>query len=273
MGYGAIVRDSFFLNLAQVWTFNGGAWGVNGLLLQGNFIQGGNSTTNAVEFANTNAGGDRSNIFRDNIIEMSYSGGLALTHNYLCAFNLHNAFANLFEGNEAYDGDSQATLFCGDSTATGNNIMKSNYLDQALGMKYTNSTWSDNNYMPYRSINFSFDGGGSGLVAPITRCQTISFGGAINKFSMTADQTGSASVQVLAVPFGSYTGPTSATDISGGGEAMTSAVKLADTTLTGWSYGINASSFLSANTVVCFKLNSATTVNWISGSVQVLEGR
>ena len=61
--------------------------------------------------------------------------------------------------------------------------------------------------MPWRTVPFFFDGGGRALSGTTTRCGLVPFGGLINRFSMAADQTGSATVTVKAVALGSYTGP------------------------------------------------------------------
>ena len=77
------------------------------------------------------------------------------------------------------------------------------------------SNWDENNYMPWRTVPFFFDGGGSALTGTITRCTLVPFGRIINRFSMLADQSGSAKLTVKAVAMGSIPGrarqPTSAT--------------------------------------------------------------
>jgi hypothetical protein len=89
---------------------------------------------------------------------------------------------------------------------------------------------------------------------------------------MAADQTGSATVTVKAVTLGSFTGPGSATDISNGGEVMTNAAKLQDTTLAGWTYAGGVTS-LPPNTMLCFTLTNPSAVTSLAGNVQVWEGR
>lgn len=115
----------------------------------------------------------------------------------------------------------------------------------------------------YRSVVGFFDGGGAALSGTTTRCQQVNFGGTINEFSMVADQSGNATVTVLAISFGSYTGPGSAVDISNGGETMTGAVSKQDSTLTGWTTS------LAANTVVCFSLSSPATITWLNANIRV----
>ena len=121
--------------------------------------------------------------------------------------------------------------------------------------------------MPWRTIPFFFDGGGSALSGTITRCTSITFGGVINKFFVQADQSGSATITVKTVASGSYTGPGSASDISNGGEAMANVITKSDTTLAGWMTA------LAPDTTVCISLSNPSTATWLSGYVRVQEGR
>jgi hypothetical protein len=75
------------------------------------------------------------------------------------------------------------------------------------GATFADANWSANNNMPWRTIPFFFDGGGSALSGTITRCTPITFGGVVNKFFVQADQSGSATITVKTVASGSYTGP------------------------------------------------------------------
>jgi hypothetical protein len=131
----------------------------------------------------------------------------------------------------------------------------------------TDANWPVNNYMPYRTIPFFFDGGGSALSASTTRCGLISFGGQINQFTMAADQAGTARVTVKAVDLASYSGPNSAVDISNGGELLSGAVVKQDKTLTSWN------KMLAPNGMVCFTLDNPANITWVGGALQVWEGR
>jgi hypothetical protein len=195
---------------------------------------------------------------------------------YACGVNLHNAMQNQIVANQFWDGDANTYAVCGDSTATQNNFEKTNFVDGG-GTRITNASWSVKNYMPYRSIGFSFDGGGSPLSGTTTRCTLAKVGGTITQFEMVADQPGTGTVTVKAVALGSYTGPASATDISSGGEALGGAIYKVDTTLTGWSY-LARNSYVGQivepnNTMVCFTLSNPGTITWLNGSISVWEGR
>lgn len=113
-----------------------------------------------------------------------------------------------------------------------------------------------------RTIGVSFDGGG-GVVAASTRCEQVNYAGTIQQFTMIGDVSGTATITVKTVAFASYTGPASASDISSGGETMTTAISKQDSTLSGWTTS------LSANTVVCFALTSPSTVTWLAANIKV----
>lgn len=113
-----------------------------------------------------------------------------------------------------------------------------------------------------RTVGAFFDGGGSAVTA-ITRCRVVDYGGTIQSFTMIGDQSGTATVTVKTVAFGSYTGPASTSDISNGGETVTTAVKLQDTTLTGWT-----TSF-SSNTAVCFVLSAPSGFTWLEAHFKI----
>lgn len=114
-----------------------------------------------------------------------------------------------------------------------------------------------------REINAVFDGAGSALSGTTRRCKLVNFAGTIQGITLLADQSGSATVKVLTVAYASYTGPASASDISNGGEALSSATKLQDTTLTSWTTS------LSAGSAVCIEISSPSTITWLSASVKV----
>jgi hypothetical protein len=114
-----------------------------------------------------------------------------------------------------------------------------------------------------RQVLISFDGSGTALSGTLTRCQTVEFGGAIQKINIVGDLAGSGRFKVLSVPFSSYTGPASASDISNGGELISSGYALQDSTLTGWTTA------LSAGSVICGQLSSESTATWWAITLQV----
>jgi hypothetical protein len=271
-GYGTVIESNTFARLARAVVFQGN---VNDVKVLNNYVSGSGNTTTPVSAAfEAVTGGstsNRSNTLRGNLIEGSaviggWYNGASGTKSYACGIKLTNSTNWVIDGNSFYDGYSGAAFLCGSSSATNNNVTKTNYLD-TTGATFTDSNWSSNNYMPWRTVNFNFDGGGSALSGTTTRCSPVPFGGYINQFSMQADQTGNATVTVKTVAMGSYTGPGSASDISNGGETMSSASSKTDTTLTGWSRTI------APQTEVCVSLSSPSTVTWVSGSIQVWEGK
>ena len=274
-GYESSISDNAFLNMGIAVLMQSA---VNGSTVARNWIYGGNGTTPVaaaidIQGYGVNTGGyqsSRSNKIVGNVIEVG--GYPTPAASYTCAIRLHNAWFTQIDHNDVYDGGSATYFLCGDSTAAWSNVTRSNYVDSDT--IYTNATWSTSNYMPFRTVAFFFDGGGSALSGTTTRCTLVPFGGNINQFSMAADQSGSATVTVKAVAFGSYTGPASATDISNGGESMASVSKQ-DVALTGWTYAGNkpAAGPLPPNTMVCFSLSSPATITWLSGNIQILEGR
>jgi hypothetical protein len=264
-GYGTVIRDGRFLGMARAIV---GQSQVNGVVIDSNYIQGGNTTTPvdaAIALIGFSTGGsaNRGNQVRNNLIEQGNVS--ANSHLYRCGIRLLNAQQNSFAGNQFWDGDSTTYAFCGQQSAVQNVIDKSNFLDGAGN--FTDANWASNNYMPWRTIPFFFDGGGGPLTGTVTRCGLVSFGGQITTFSMAADLVGSARVTVKTAPFETYTGPASATDISNGGELLSAAVKLQDGTLTNWNKTVLP------NTMMCFTLSSPAGINWVGGAVQVWEGR
>jgi hypothetical protein len=115
-----------------------------------------------------------------------------------------------------------------------------------------------------RDIPIVFDGGGSALSGTISRCRVVDFAGSIVGVSLLADQSGSATVDILTVTYASYTGAASASSITASDTpALSTAVKYQDTTLTGWT------TTLAAGTVVCGKMTSPTTVTWLEMTLEV----
>jgi hypothetical protein len=115
-----------------------------------------------------------------------------------------------------------------------------------------------------RTIGATFVNGGAALTGSTTSCTVVYFAGTIQQVDLIADQSGSATVDVQTVAFGSYTGPGSASSITAADTpALSSAVKFSDSTLTGWTTGV------AANSVFCFVLSSPTTVTYVEAVLKV----
>jgi hypothetical protein len=266
-GYGTVIRDSRFANIARMAVLQSSA---NGIVIDSNYYQGGNITTPVPTVIDIPGGSinARMNQITNNLIELGNFDTGYNTHMASCAFRLGNAMNNSFRGNQVWDGDTSTFAFCNSDAARNkqNAIDKSNLVD-SNGTRLTDSTWPANNYMPYRTIPFFFDGGGVPLSGTVTRCAPVSFGGQINQFVMAADQAGSGRIMVKTVGLGSYTGAASASDISNGGEFLSGASALQDSTLANWNTN------LTPNSMVCFTLSTPAGLNWISGYIQVWEGK
>lgn len=111
---------------------------------------------------------------------------------------------------------------------------------------------------PIRRIaGYVFDGAGSPLSGTLDACVDVPAAALITGVTLLGDQSGSVTVDVKTVAYGSYTGPGSASSITASAvPALSSAVKYQDTTLTGWTTTV------AANTIMCFHLTSPTTVTW-----------
>lgn len=262
IGYGSVIRFAKFMGLARAWKLGNAS---NGTVFDSNSIGGGNGTTPVDEMVLIQ-GNARANQFVNNLMEF-WDGGQPTHHiTYQCGFKIFDGQHNSFRGNQFWDGDGTTRPFCaGNSLAVQNMIDKSNFVDGGTG-PLTNTTWPADNYMPYRSVSFFFDGGGAPLTA-ITRCTPIRIGGQIVQFTMSADQTSTGKITVKAVSSATYTGPGSAADISNGGEQLTSGVFLQDNTLTSWN------TIIAPNTMVCFALSSPSGMTWAAGNIQIWEGR
>jgi hypothetical protein len=140
------------------------------------------------------------------------------------------------------------------------NQVGSTYQWNALGGSGSGPTSNQN----LRSIGAVFDGGGSALSGTIVRCTPVNYSGTITGVTLSADVSGSVTVDVKMVAYSSYTGPSSASTITASDTpALSSAAKYQDTTLTGWS------TTLAANSMVCFSLSSPSTVTWVAINVKV----
>jgi hypothetical protein len=110
-----------------------------------------------------------------------------------------------------------------------------------------------------KSVVGFFDGGGSALTAPRTTFVTIPYSGTIAGWTIIADTSGSAVVDVWKVPFSGV--PASSGNSIAGTDlpTLSSAIKAHDLTLSGWG-----STAITAGDVLYFHLNSASTVTQVS---------
>lgn len=110
----------------------------------------------------------------------------------------------------------------------------------------------------------SFESGATALSGSHTACVATYFAGTIQSVELIGDVSGSATVDVLTVAHGSWTGRASAASITAAAiPAISSASKYTDSTLTGWT------TTLAAGTDVCFALTSPTTVAGVAIAVKV----
>jgi hypothetical protein len=127
----------------------------------------------------------------------------------------------------------------------------------ARASNITQQTGGSTTNQNIRPLGATFVNGGAALSGTQTICQPVFFSGTIQQVDLIGDQSGNVTVDVRTVPFASYTGPGSASTITAADTpALSSAVKLSDSTLTGWTTS------LSANTVVCYVMSSPATVTF-----------
>ena len=113
------------------------------------------------------------------------------------------------------------------------------------------------------NVGGTFSGGGSALTAPQTSFVYVPYAGTITAATLTADQTGSAVVDVWKVPLGSVPA-TSANSIAASDlPTLSSQIQKTDTTLTGWTKTVNAGD------VIYFNLNSSSTITQLAVSLSV----
>ncbi len=108
-----------------------------------------------------------------------------------------------------------------------------------------------------RELSLEFSGGGTPLSTPMTDCRWVDYTGTIYKVTLNSDIAGSATIQVAAVSYASYTGFGSFSTYYGnnpiGSEGFANAYKAQDTTLTGWTTSLPTPAFL------CAQLQSPAT--------------
>jgi hypothetical protein len=149
-------------------------------------------------------------------------------------------------------------------SASGQTITMTNFVLDSPNTSSTSAASGPTTNQNIRAVSFIFDGAGSALSGTLSRCQQVNYAGTIQEASLIADQSGSVTVDVRTVAFGSYTGPGSASSITASDTpALSSAARFQDSTLTGWTTS------LSANTVVCFVMSSPATVTWVAGNIKI----
>ena len=110
-----------------------------------------------------------------------------------------------------------------------------------------------------RAIGYAFDGGGSALVAPLTRYLTVPFACTLDAWNITVD-TGTATMKTWKVASGTAI-PTVSNTLSTSGVAISTGTAIHSTTMTDFS-----STAVSANDIFGFNLSasaSATLVTFI----------
>ena len=121
-----------------------------------------------------------------------------------------------------------------------------------------------------REINGGFDGGGSAITGSMTRCRNVSYSGVIQQVTLTADLAGAGAtsnrVDIRTVAYSSYTGPSSASTITGTGTipVLGTGVKYQDSTFLNWG-----SLSIAANTEVCAVLTNPSNATWITVNIKI----
>lgn len=113
-------------------------------------------------------------------------------------------------------------------------------------------------------ISLVFDGGGSAIVAPVTRYLYIPFAATIVGWALLADASGSISVDVWKEPISGFP-PLVANSITGGNPMALAAQAsaISPTPLTGWTTQINAGDCLA------FNVTSSSTVKAVTAQLVV----
>jgi hypothetical protein len=116
-------------------------------------------------------------------------------------------------------------------------------------------------------VQFIIDGGGSAIVAGLKGYLHFDFACVINEVTMLADQTGSIIVDIWKSAYSAFnpgTHPVVGDTITGASvPTISSGVKYQDSTLTGWTTAV------SADDVIAFNVNSASTVNRVTVDLKV----
>jgi hypothetical protein len=108
------------------------------------------------------------------------------------------------------------------------------------------------------------DGGGAAITTGIKSDIHFPFDGTIQEWTMLADTTGSATIDIWKAPYSAYP-PTAANTITGSAKPIiSSANKAQSSTLTGWTTSI------STNDVLRLNVDSASTITRLTLSLKIL---
>jgi hypothetical protein len=115
-----------------------------------------------------------------------------------------------------------------------------------------------------RTITFVIDGGGQAIAAGFKGVLEIPFACTIDRWTILADQAGSAVVDIWRDTYAQFP-PVAADTITGTAKpTLSSAQKAQSTTLTGWSTSLAADNYLG------FNVDSASTVTRLTISLRVI---
>jgi hypothetical protein len=124
--------------------------------------------------------------------------------------------------------------------------------------KYTDLTAQPDNH---HILHYIFDGGGSALVAPITRYFYAPFAAVITGWVALADASGSCTIDIWKKPLVSYP-PVVGNSITGGNPLqLSSQISNSAFSLTNWTTQINAGD------VLAFNLSSSSTVKVVTAQL------
>ena len=157
---------------------------------------------------------------------------------------------------------SGATIFTGGLSA--NTISATTYNNLPVSTSGTSGVLSSTNWTSFATKTFGavFDGGGSVLTVGTTVDVMIPVAMTITSWTMLADVSGSAVVDLWKDTYANYP-PTVADTITGSAlPTITTAIKNTSSTLTGWTITVNA------NDIIRFNINSATTMTRLTISIQ-----
>lgn len=140
-GYGMRVVNTVFRIMARAITCVSGADGnnCNALVLNGNYIDGGNTSSPvdaAIKIVGTNSG----NQITNNLIEMG-DPNIPSTHVYDCGISFTSGgIFNSLRGNMSFDGNGSTALICANGAFKGNTLDYSNSVDADSGPNLISSS-------------------------------------------------------------------------------------------------------------------------------------
>lgn len=121
---------------------------------------------------------------------------------------------------------------------------------------------------PFADITFVMDGGGAALTTGVKGYIPVDFACTINEVTLLADQSGSITVDIWKCTYSAFdagsTHPVVGDDITNGGEALATATKGQDSTLTGWTTSISAGDILAFHVKV-----AATNITRLTVALKV----